>query len=134
MSLPLISSVLAFLVGTGLGILLQRYVLSRRTHVAQLEKEVDELKGEQLHLKDSLEQHFHQTAHLTQDLTNSYKALYEHLAGGAAQFTEKPLADLKHVLETSQASVAVEAPKDFAQSDSTDDEEALLKAYPEDVK
>lgn len=134
MSLPVISSILAFLVGTGLGILLQRYVLSRRTHVAQLEKEVDQLKGEQLHLKDSLEQHFHQTANLTQDLTNSYKALYEHLAGGAAHFTEKPLADLKHVLEKSAAPRAVEAPKDFAHGDSSDDEEALLKAFPEDVK
>ena len=84
MSAQIISSIFIFAVGIGIGILLQRYILSRGTHVALLEKELDSLKGEQLQMKDSLQQHFLQTADLTHDLTNSYKALYEHLAGGAS--------------------------------------------------
>ncbi|MFT6153444.1 MAG: uncharacterized membrane-anchored protein YhcB (DUF1043 family) [Crocinitomicaceae bacterium] len=99
MSAQIISSLLILAVGVGLGVLLQRYVLSRGTDIANLEKELDILKGQQLQAKDSLQQHFLQTAGLTQDLTNSYKALYEHLASGASEFTEKPLADLKHALE-----------------------------------
>ena len=115
MSAQIISSIFIFAVGIGIGILVQRYVLSRGTHVAILEKELDSLKGEQLQMKDSLQQHFLQTADLTQDLTNSYKALYEHLAGGASEFTEKPLADLKHVLDqTTEESLPYEAPKDYA--------------------
>ena len=118
MSAQIISSIFIFAVGIGIGILVQRYILSRGTHVAVLEKELDSLKGEQLQMKDSLQQHFLQTADLTQDLTNSYKALYEHLAGGASEFTEKPLADLKHVLDqTSDESLPYEAPKDYADKD-----------------
>lgn len=99
MSAQIISSLLIFAVGIGIGVLLQRYVLSRGTHVSLLEKELDTLKGEQLQIKDTLQQHFTQTADLTHDLTNSYKALYDHLASGASQFTEKPLTDLERVLE-----------------------------------
>jgi len=119
MSAQIISSLLILAVGIGIGILVQRYVLSRGTHVALLEKELDSLKGEQLQMRDSLQQHFHQTVDLTQDLTNSYKALYEHLAGGASEFTEKPLADLKHALEkASDDALSYDmpdgAPKDYA--------------------
>jgi uncharacterized membrane-anchored protein YhcB (DUF1043 family) len=127
MTLSLVTSILIFSVGVGLGILLQRYLLSRGTHVALLEKEVDQLKGEQLHLKDSLQQHFHQTADLANELTSSYKALYEHLAGGAEKFTEKPLADLKQVLEQSQNALT-------QKTDSLDDDPdaAMQQAFPEE--
>lgn len=108
MNAQLISSLFIFAVGLGFGILLQRYVLSRGTHVSSLEREVDKLKGEQLQLKDSIQQHFHQTADLTKNLTNNYKALYEHLAKGADHFTEQPLADLKNLLETTRGDKPLE--------------------------
>jgi uncharacterized membrane-anchored protein YhcB (DUF1043 family) len=113
MNAQLISSLFIFAVGLGFGILLQRYVLSRGTHVSLLEREVDNLKGEQLQLKDSIQQHFHQTADLTKNLTNNYKALYEHLAKGADHFTEQPLADLKNLLETTRG----DKPLDIADAD-----------------
>lgn len=129
MTLTLITSILIFAVGVGLGILLQRYVLSRGTHVALLEKEVDKLKGDQLHLKDSLQQHFNHTADLANNLTSSYKALYDHLAGGAEQFTEKPLADLKHILEHTQQSIesSPSQPNDYGE----DPDVAMQKAFPD---
>jgi len=105
----LISSLFIFAVGLGFGILLQRYVLSRGTHVSKLEREVDKLKGEQLHLKDAIQQHFHHTADLTANLTNNYKALYEHLAKGADHFTEQPLADLKNLLESTRGDKPLDA-------------------------
>ena len=112
MTAQLISSIFIFAVGVGLGILLQRYVLSRGTQVSTLERQLDKLKGEQLHLQDSIQQHFHQTAGLTQNLTNNYKALYEHLAQGSDQFTEQPLADLKQILEQTKEPVKVAAPEE----------------------
>jgi uncharacterized membrane-anchored protein YhcB (DUF1043 family) len=122
MSAQIVSSLLILAVGIGIGILVQRYILSRGTHVALLEKELDSLKGEQLQMRDSLQQHFHHTADLTQNLTNSYKALYEHLAGGASQFTEKPLADLKNALEQASDDALSydkpdQAPKDYAETE-----------------
>lgn len=102
MTLPVLTSVLSFAIGIGIGILLQRYVLSRGTHVAQLEKELDQVKGELLQQKEALQQHFQKSADLTQNLTQSYKELYEHLAKGSHIFTEQPLADLRKALEFSQ--------------------------------
>ncbi len=122
MNAQLISSLLIFAVGVGLGVLLQRYVLSRGTHVALLERDLDKLKGEQLHLQDSIQQHFHHTADLTQSLTNNYKALYEHLAQGSEQFTEQPLADLKNILAQTKGPEKVEAPKNPAQPLETEPE------------
>lgn len=111
MTVQLISSLLIFAVGLGIGILVQRYGLSRGTHVALLEEELNKVKGEQLSLKDSLQHHHHQTAELTQNLTNNYIALYDHLAKGSDQFTEQPLADLKNLLEQTAEPKKVEAPK-----------------------
>ncbi len=122
MNAQLISSLFIFAVGMGLGVLLQRYVLSRGTHVALLERELDKLKGEQLQLKDSIQQHFHHTADLTQSLTDNYKALYEHLAKGADQFTEQPLADLKNILAQTKGPEKVEAPKNSTQTQETEPE------------
>jgi len=65
-----------------------------------------------------------QTAGLTQDLTNSYKALYEHLASGASEFTEKPLADLKHALEQASGDAL---PYENTENYQTDDEYKTAK-------
>ena len=122
MSAQLISSIFIFAVGLGVGILMQRYVLSRGTNVASLERELDTLKGEQLSMKDALQQHYSQTSDLTQNLTKSYQDLYEHIAKGASQFTEKPLADLKDALEQADSSFKVEAPKDYAEKAALSDQ------------
>ena len=84
--------------------------------MGKLEKEILQLKGEQLQLKDSVQNHFHQTADLTHNLTQSYKELYEHLANGASQFSAQPLSDLKEVLEQAQA----DTPKDYVAPDRAD--------------
>ena len=72
MSAQLISSIFIFAVGIGIGILVQRYVLSRGTHVAILERELDKLKGEQLTMKDDLQQHYYQTSDLAPHLPKIY--------------------------------------------------------------
>jgi len=95
----IISSVLTFLVGVGIGMLVQRYVVNRGSKVTQLKNEIERLQGEQLHIKDSLEQHFRKTADLTNSLTDNYKALYQHLATGANEFTQQPLAEFSQLLE-----------------------------------
>ena len=79
--------------------------------MAILEKELNQVKGEQLSMKDALQQHYSQTADLAQNMTKSYQDLYEHLAKGADQFTEKPLADLKQVLDLTNEPQKLEEPE-----------------------
>lgn len=114
MGIEVFTSVIIFGIGIGLGILVQRYILSRGTHVALLEKEITQLKGEQLQLKDSIEQHFAQTSDLASNLTNSYRELYNHMAKGASEFTEQPLMDLQRMLLQDAEAKPVNAPKDYA--------------------
>ena len=110
----IVSSILTFIVGIGVGMLLQRLVFNRGSKVAQLEEELANMQGEHLHLKDSLQQHFRETADLTNNLTNNYKALYEHLAKGANNFTEQPLADFGQLLDNRKQSS--ESPIDYAEA------------------
>lgn len=127
------SILLSFLVGTGAGILLQRFVFSRGSKVAEMEQELLDLKTEQLQLKESLNHHFSDTAHLTNNLTQSYKALYDHLAQGAQTFNQMPLSDLKQLLEQEQHT-AIEEPKDYPHDAGIEDpdlEAFIGRHYPE---
>lgn len=99
MTLQLLTTLFVFVIGVGLGITLQRYVLSRSPRTASLELELSKLRNEHSHMKHEVEHHFNQTSVLIHNLTNDYKALYEHLQKGSDSFTEKPLADLKQMLE-----------------------------------
>lgn len=114
----IVASILTFLVGIGVGMLLQRFVFNGSSKVSQLENELANIQGEHLHLKDSLQQHFRETADLTNSLTNNYKALYEHLAKGASNFTEQPLADFSPLLDQPKSNIdaLADAPIDYAEA------------------
>ncbi|MCP5326051.1 MAG: DUF1043 family protein [Oceanospirillaceae bacterium] len=99
MTLQLLTTLFVFIIGIGLGITLQRYVLSSSPRTAALENELTGLKEEHSRMKMDVEHHFNQTSVLIHNLTNDYKALYDHLQKGSDSFTEKPLADLKQMLE-----------------------------------
>lgn len=99
MTLQLLTTLFVFLIGIGLGIALQRYVIGSSPRTISLENELNGLKEEHIRMKTDVEHHFNQTSVLIHNLTNDYKALYEHLQKGSDSFTEKPLADLKQMLE-----------------------------------
>lgn len=49
----------------------------------QLQAEIDRLNAELKAYREQVQQHFRRTSDLFQNLTASYRAVYEHLAGGA---------------------------------------------------
>jgi len=78
-----IVGVLGFLLGTTLGCIAAWLILSRGNKTQQLEVELYELKGHLTDYRDQVSRHFMQTSSLVQTMTDSYRAVYEHLASGA---------------------------------------------------
>jgi hypothetical protein len=75
----------SFLVGGAVGALLTWTVL-RPDHARRraLESEVERLTAELAGYRDQVHQHFQRTAELFQGMTAAYRAVYAHLADGAA--------------------------------------------------
>jgi len=75
--------ILGFLLGTALGCIVAWLVLSRNRKTQQLQTELNELREHFTDYRDQVTQHFMQTSSLVQAMTESYRAVYEHLASGA---------------------------------------------------
>ena len=78
-----IVGVLGFLLGTTLGCIAAWLVFSRGDKTQQLQVELNELKDNFTDYRDQVTRHFMQTSSLVQTMTESYRAVYEHLASGA---------------------------------------------------
>ncbi len=76
--------VVPFLAGMAIGAFTV-YLLLLPDHLRrrQLQAEIDRLNAELKAYRDQVYQHFRRTSDLFQGLTASYRAVYEHLAGGA---------------------------------------------------
>ncbi len=76
--------VVPFLAGMAIGAFTV-YLLLLPDHLRrrQLQAEIDRLNAELKTYRDQVYQHFRRTSDLFQGLTASYRAVYEHLAGGA---------------------------------------------------
>ncbi len=75
--------ILGILLGTGLGSIVTYTLTSRRNHNKSLQAELDQLAERFTEYREQVGQHFMQTSNLVQEMTQSYRAVYEHLASGA---------------------------------------------------
>lgn len=78
-----IVGLLGFLLGTTLGCIAAWMVFSRGDKTQQLQVELNVLKDNFTDYRDQVTRHFMQTSSLVQTMTESYRAVYEHLASGA---------------------------------------------------
>jgi len=108
---------LGVLLGTGLGSIVT-YTLTRRNNRNEnLQAELDQLVDRFAEYREQVSQHFMHTSDLVQEMTRSYRAVYEHLATGAyhlcAEQTDAP--SLGHqsadALATDNASPAGDDPE-----------------------
>lgn len=74
--------------GVALGVLLGNLTSPSKRKAKQLRLEIDRLLAEQEAYKASVNSHFRKTADLVGQMTRSYAAVYDHLAGGARQFCD----------------------------------------------
>ena len=69
--------------GLALGSIVTYLVVARNGRTRKLQDELDQLKDRFTDYRDQVTQHFMRTSELVQEMTQSYRAVYEHLASGA---------------------------------------------------
>jgi uncharacterized membrane-anchored protein YhcB (DUF1043 family) len=75
--------ILAFLIGIVLGGMITYSLVSRNGRTRQLQLELNQLKDNFQDYRDQVTHHFMRTSELVQEMTHSYRSVYEHLASGA---------------------------------------------------
>ena len=121
---------LGVLLGLGLGSIVT-YTFTRRNDRNQnLQLELDQLVERFAEYREQVSQHFMHTSDLVQEMTRSYRAVYEHLATGAhhlcAEQTDAP--SLGH-----QSTEALATDNDPLASDPDYDELAELSSIRNDI-
>ena len=75
--------ILGVLVGTMLGSIATYLLVARNRKTHQLQLELNQLTERFTEYRDQVTQHFMRTSELVQEMTRSYRDVYEHLASGA---------------------------------------------------
>jgi uncharacterized membrane-anchored protein YhcB (DUF1043 family) len=127
-----IVGVLGILLGMGLGSIVT-YILAGRNnhnHNQNLQAELDQLVEQFADYREQVGQHFMHTSDLVQEMTRSYRAVYEHLATGAYHLcsNEADTPSLGH--QSPDALAADSAP---SVDDSDYDELAELSSLKKDI-
>ena len=65
-------------------------IVGRNGRTLQLQLELEQLKERFTDYRDQVTQHFMRTSDLVQEMTQSYRAVYEHLAAGAQHLCSEP--------------------------------------------
>lgn len=78
-----IVGILGVLLGIGLGSIVAYALTSRNSRNQNLQAELDQLNERFTEYREQVSQHFMHTSDLVQEMTRSYRSVYEHLATGA---------------------------------------------------
>jgi len=88
---------LSFLLGTVIGCILTYTIVARNNRTHQLQMELNELTDDFRGYRDQVTHHFMRTSELVQEMTQSYRSVYEHLASGAQHLcSDNEAAALHH--------------------------------------
>ena len=71
--------------GFTVGVIIGFRYLSNKPRLAELEQQIEAAKAEQADYKQQVTTHFAKTAELFQNMTDSYRNVYQHLAEGSNQ-------------------------------------------------
>ena len=151
-STVLISAVVALIVGTVIGYLLGRFG-GNDSRQLELIEQLDETQRELAEYKEKVTSHFEETADLVSNLTESYKAVHQHLASSSmelcsneaatrtleaaiqprlsdetAESEEDVVAEAKAEKPAEEDTSSMEAPRDYAPKN-PDEEGTLSETY-----
>lgn len=115
------------------------FIISGRTKAApskltDLEKQLEELQNSHNRYREEVSSHFSMTAELVQQMTDSYRDVYQHLATGAQELCSGEVADKllpasSDRMPGSTDDTGVQAPKDYAPRPHPDHKGALAEDF-----
>jgi uncharacterized membrane-anchored protein YhcB (DUF1043 family) len=125
-------------VGSALGFLLAKKTnTSSPAKISELEQQLLELQRVHARYKEEVSEHFSTTADLVQQMTDSYKDIYQHLATGAQDLCSGEVAN--KLLPTSPQSmfgisatdsdIDLQVPKDYAPRQNPNQSGALSEGF-----
>jgi uncharacterized membrane-anchored protein YhcB (DUF1043 family) len=126
--------ILSFLLGGGIGCIFAYLVFARNRRTHHLQMELNQLTERFTDYRDQVTQHFMRTSELVQEMTHSYRSVYEHLASGAQHLCgeqPEPTTTLGH--HTSEKLAAATASTMAADADADYDELAELSSIKHDI-
>ena len=129
--------VLAFALGLGIGFLLTWQFAPRSDRIHELEKELASARAELVAYRDKVSQHFQTSATLFEEMTERYRAVYQHVASSAQTLCgEQPpalqldLGESARLIHTAQATVETTPAPDTTTNTLGDDEDTYLGDAP----
>jgi uncharacterized membrane-anchored protein YhcB (DUF1043 family) len=131
-------SIVAFALGTIIGLLIAGRLDVSPSKVKDLEEQVRKLKDSTSEYRDSVNDHFSMTAELVQHMTESYRDVYQHLASGAQDLCSGEVAnkllpaESDAVFETTnipEEASPLAPPRDYAAKQSPDQKGALSEDF-----
>ena len=121
-------------------IIASRLKKSSPERITALEEHVQELQTQHEKYRENVGQHFSMTAELVQQLTESYRDVYQHLAAGAQDLCSGEVANKllpasdDGVFGTSGGGSSLQAPKDYAPKQNPGQTGALSEEFGIDRK
>ena len=135
-----LTGLVIFIIGLGVGALLYKQLKSDEARVRSLEEQLENLEKEYETYKDNVHSHFNNTATLLNNLTDSYREVYRHMAAGAQALCPDYISEqLSHSARNQEALTrddftdgqdrAVSPPLDYATKVSPDQKGNLSEDY-----
>ena len=126
--------ILSFLLGGGIGCIFAYLLFARNGRTRELQLELTQLTERFTDYRDQVTQHFMRTSELVQEMTHSYRSVYEHLASGAQHLCgEQPETGSLGHRESEQLAAAAAASPMAADADADYDELAELSSIKHDI-
>ena len=131
-------AIVSLAIGIVIGIAFTRRLGTDATRIQQLEEKLESMSESHLEYRNNVSEHFNATSGLINQMTNSYKNVYDHLAIGAQdlcsnQVAEKLLplqSDAMFENETADNNYnQIDAPKDYATKSSPAQVGALAEDF-----
>lgn len=128
----------ALALGVVVGLLIATRLNASPSRIRELENQIRELKDNHAEYRDSVSNHFSMTAELVQHMTESYRDVYQHLAGGAQDLCPSDVAgkllpaESDAVFEVGSKNEDLSPlipPRDYAAKQSPDQKGALAEDF-----
>lgn len=130
-----LTGIVCLAIGVAGGLLLARRLDNTSPgRVEELEKRIQELQRFHADYREHVSEHFNTTAELVQQMTDSYRDVYQHLARGAQDLCSEDVANrllpsADNALFASNEHEALEQPKDYAPKRSNGNSGALSENF-----